>query len=63
MVSANGDPFEREDRAFVDAVQGRPDRTRTTYAQALRTHRVTTSALPSAVEGRPIAIQASQSDV
>jgi predicted dehydrogenase len=48
VVDASGDPFEREDRAFVDAVQGRPDRTRTTYAEALRTHWVTTAAARSA---------------
>jgi predicted dehydrogenase len=51
---AAGDPFAREDRAFVDAVQGRPDRTRATYAEALRTHRVTTTAVRSAALGRPL---------
>jgi predicted dehydrogenase len=51
---ADGDPFAREDRAFVDAVQGRPDRTRATYAEALRTHRVTTAAVRSAALGRPV---------
>jgi predicted dehydrogenase len=53
---ASGDPFEREDRAFIEAVQGRPDRTRTTYAGALRTHRVTTTVLRSAAEGRPLPV-------
>ncbi len=56
VVAASIDPFEREDRAFVDAVRGGPDRTRTTYAEALRTHRVTTTALRSAALGRPLAI-------
>jgi predicted dehydrogenase len=56
VLSASGDPFEREDRAFLDAVQGHPDRTRTTYAEALRTQRVTTAALRSAAEGRPVPI-------
>jgi len=56
VLTASGDPFEREDRAFVDAVQGGPDRTRTTYAEALRTHRVTTGVLRSAADGRPVRI-------
>jgi len=64
VLTATGDPFEREDRAFVDAVRGRPDRTRTTYAEALRTHRVTTGVLRSASEGRPVPIpSAEESDV
>ncbi len=64
VTVASGDPFEREDRAFVDAVQGRPDRTRTTYAEALRTHRVTTGVLRSAAEGHPVPItSAEESDV
>lgn len=54
---ASGDPFEREDRAFLDAVQGGPDRTRTTYAEALRTHRVTTTALRSAASGVPLRVE------
>ena len=53
---AEGDPFAREDRAFVDAVQGKADLTRVTYADALATHRVTTAALRSAAEHRPIAL-------
>jgi len=56
LVPASGDPFEREDRAFIDAVQAHPDRTRTTYPEALRTHRVTTAVLRSAAEGRPLPI-------
>jgi predicted dehydrogenase len=55
VVDAAGDPFEREDRAFVDAVQGRPDRTRTTYAEALGTHRVTTAVVRSAARGGAVA--------
>jgi predicted dehydrogenase len=54
VLVADGDPFVREDRAFVDAVQGREDRTRATYAEALRTHRVTTAAVRSAELGRPL---------
>ncbi len=56
VSAASGDPFEREDRAFIEAVQGQPDRTRTTYAGALRTHRVTTTVLRSAAEGRPLPV-------
>ncbi len=35
-----GDPFEREDRDFIDAVRGRADQIRVPYAEALRTHRL-----------------------
>jgi predicted dehydrogenase len=40
---AEGDPFMREDRAFVDAVQGKTNHIRATYAEALQTHRLTTT--------------------
>lgn len=50
------EPFVAEDRAFVDAVQGKPDRTRTTYLQALETHLLTTTVLQSALEGRPLSV-------
>jgi predicted dehydrogenase len=56
VVEAQGDPFEREDRAFVDAVQGREDRTRADYAEALRTHLVTTTAVRSARERVPLPV-------
>jgi predicted dehydrogenase len=56
VLPARDDPFQREDRAFIDAVQGGPDRTRSTYAEALRTHRVTTGVMRSAAEGRPVSI-------
>ena len=49
---AQGDPFVREDRDFVDAVQGKPNRIRAPYAEALETHRLTTTAAQSAREGR-----------
>ncbi len=60
VVAASGDPFEREDRAFIDEVQGARDRTRTTYAEALRTHRITTGVLRSAAQGRPVLIETSR---
>ena len=37
---AGGDPVWREDRDFIDAVRGMPNQIRTTYAEALETHRV-----------------------
>lgn len=48
-------PYERQNRAFVDAVQGKPNRIRSTYEDALRTHRATLAAsrLALAEEDRP----------
>ena len=40
--TAQGDPFIREDRDFIDAVRGGPNRIRAPYAEALRTHRLAT---------------------
>lgn len=51
---AQGDPFVREDRDFLDAVAGGPNRIRTPYAEALETHRVATAAARSARERRPV---------
>jgi predicted dehydrogenase len=42
--SAFETPYERQDRAFIDAVQGKPNRIRSTYDDALRTHRATLAA-------------------
>ena len=53
---AEGDPFAREDRDFIDAVQGKPNRIRAPYAEALRTHRVAVTAVRSAREGRPLVV-------
>jgi hypothetical protein len=52
VIGAVAIAFEREATVFVDAVRGRPDRTHTTYAEALRTHRVATAVL-SATERVP----------
>lgn len=52
---AEGDPFVREDRDFLDAVQGRANVIRTPYAEALRTHRLAVAVARSARERRPIA--------
>ena len=49
---AQGDPFVREDRDFIDAVQGTAHRIRVPYAEALKTHRLVTAAARSAREGR-----------
>ena len=54
---AEGDPFVREDRAFIDAVQGKPNQIRASYAEALKTHRLTTAAAESIREGRVIALE------
>jgi predicted dehydrogenase len=54
---AAGDPFVREDRDFIDAVQGKENRVRAPYHEALRTHRLATAAARSAREGRPISLQ------
>ncbi len=51
---AEGDPFVREDRDFVDAVQGKPNRIRSPYSEALKTHLLTTAAERSAREGQAI---------
>lgn len=52
--AAQGDPFVREDRDFIDAVQGGPNRIRAPYAEALKTHRLATETARSARERRPI---------
>jgi len=56
VQKAEGDPFAAEDRDFVDAVQGKPNRIRAPYAEALRTHRLAATATRSAREGRPLEI-------
>jgi predicted dehydrogenase len=56
VQSAEGDPFAREDRDFIDAVRGKPNRIRVPYAEALRTHRVAVTAARSARDGQPLAL-------
>ena len=53
---AEGDPFMREDRAFIDAVQGKPNRIRAPYAEALKTLQLTLAANRSVQEGRPLLV-------
>jgi predicted dehydrogenase len=54
---AEGDPFIREDRAFIDAVQGQPNRIRVDYAEALQTHALTVAATRSVQAGHTIALK------
>ncbi len=51
---AEGDPFIREDRAFIDAVQGKANRIRAPYHEALQSFQLTLAANQSAQEGRPL---------
>ncbi len=51
IQQAAGDPMIREDRDFVDAVQGKPNRVRVPYHEALETHRVACAAVRSARTG------------
>jgi predicted dehydrogenase len=51
---AQGDPVVLEDRDFIDAVQGKSNRIRVPYAEALQTHRLVTLAVESARNGQVI---------
>jgi predicted dehydrogenase len=57
IQKAQGDPFVREDRDFVDAVQGKPNKIRAPYTEALRTHHLVMTAIRSAEQGQPLEIQ------
>ncbi len=59
---AGRDPVVAQDRDFLDAVQGKENRIRVPYAEALRTHRVAMAAVSSAAEGRAIALTGSGVD-
>ena len=54
---AEGDPFVREDRDFVDAVAGGENRIRAPYGEALVTHRLVQAVGRSAREGRPVRLE------
>ena len=54
---AQGDPVWREDRDFVDAVQGKDNRIRCTYGDALATHRLARAIGDSARTGRAISLE------
>ena len=53
---AKGDPFVGESRDFLDAVQGKANRIRVPYAEALKTHRLVTAAARSAWQGRVVEV-------
>jgi len=53
---AEGDPVWREDRDFIDAVQGKPDHIRTTYSDALETHRIALAVAQSMQSGAVISL-------
>jgi predicted dehydrogenase len=57
IQKAEGDPFVREDRDFVDAVQGKANRVRAPYDEAIKTHRLATAAARSAREGRALELK------
>jgi predicted dehydrogenase len=52
VQKAQVDPFIREDRDFLDAVQGKANRIRAPYAEAARTHILASAATRSAAEGQ-----------
>ena len=54
---AEGDPVWREDRDFIDAVQGKENRIRCPYAEALETHRVALAISQSAASGAVVKME------
>ncbi|WP_199286100.1 glycosyltransferase [Paracoccus suum] len=59
---AEGDPVWREDRDFVDAVQGKENRIRCPYAEALETHRVALAIGKSAQTGALVTMEVLRSN-
>lgn len=59
---AQGDPVWREDRDFIDAVQGRENRIRCPYAEALKTHRVAHAVARSARDREIVRMEALRAD-
>lgn len=53
---AEGDPFVREDRDFINAVQGKPNCIRAPYAEAMQSHRLALAATESARTGQPVTL-------
>jgi myo-inositol 2-dehydrogenase/D-chiro-inositol 1-dehydrogenase len=62
VVTSQEDPIAREDREFLDTLQGRVERVRVPYAEALRTHALAWSADRSAREAVPVSFPASVLD-
>jgi predicted dehydrogenase len=56
VLHAQSDPVWKEDRDFIDAVQGETNRIRCPYGEALKTHRVALAISQSVREGRAIDI-------
>ena len=54
----NGDPVWHEDRDFIDAVQGKENRIRCPYAEAVATHRLALAVVESARTGVAIRMDA-----
>jgi len=48
------DPVVREDRDFIDAVQGKENCIRVPYAEALRTHALVSAATESLKQGKAV---------
>ncbi|GGF72683.1 hypothetical protein GCM10011402_26520 [Paracoccus acridae] len=59
---AQGDPVWREDRDFVEAVQGRENRIRCPYGEALMTHRVALAIAESARDGALVKMEGLRAD-
>ncbi len=57
VQKAEGDPFVREDRDFIDAVKGKQNLIRSPYREALKTHLLTTTAARAVREGQVIALE------
>ena len=52
-----GDPVWREDRDFIDAVQGKKNRIRCPYGEAVATHRLALAVVESARKGQAIGLE------
>ncbi|MDT1064620.1 glycosyltransferase [Paracoccus sp. CPCC 101403] len=59
---AEGDPVWREDRDFIEAVQGRENRIRCPYSEALETHRVALAVARSSREGVLVRMEGLRAD-
>ncbi|MCZ0960993.1 Gfo/Idh/MocA family oxidoreductase [Paracoccus sp. EF6] len=59
---AEGDPVWREDRDFIEAVQGHENRIRCPYGEALMTHRVALAVAQSAREGALVKMEGLRAD-
>lgn len=59
---AEGDPVWREDRDFIEAVQGHENRIRCPYAEALMTHRVALAVAQSARDGALVKMEGLRAD-